>query len=353
MIPHPFRFLALALILAGALAACGAGDPVERTPGRAALTQTPAAQTAVIAVERAVVFPQPDRNAEPLTYLFEREQVIVRGQTADGTFWRVTVGDQDGWILAAQAERPPDAAPLPILLDTPAAPGAPDADRTALPTLAASPSAAAAARSTRTPEHTPTFTAFPPPDAAATTGTPGEPLTPTARAVWPGTPPPLTLDLPQGWQSAHVLLPFRTLSAIREVPLSLYEGALPGGASGHLYLFWGFPNVTSPSGEINLWTDALQILRGSLVDQSCNLGIDLEPKLYTVGAHQATGSLFSAVDCEGEPDTAGYFAALQVEGGNYAFFFAVEPPSAFADQLPTLQAILDSVRFEASAGSAP
>jgi hypothetical protein len=75
--------------------------------------------------------------------------------------------------------------------------------------------------------------------------------------------------------------------------------------------------------------------------------------LDRVGGHEATGTLFSAVDCEGEPDTAGYFAALQVEGGNYAFFFAVEPPGAFADQLPALQAILDSVRFEAAASGIP
>lgn len=81
--------------------------------------------------------------------------------------------------------------------------------------------------------------------------------------------------------------------------------------------------------------------------------IDLEQKTYRVGGHEAIGTLFSAVDCEGEPDTAGYFAALQVDGGNYAFFFAVEPPGAFADQFPALQAVLDSVRFEPAPDGAP
>ena len=327
------------------------------TPSLAAEDQhASSGQTAVIAVERAVVFPRPNRNAPPLTYLFEREQVPVRGQSADGVFWLVAVGEGEGWILAAQADRGNDA-PLPVVAlaasDT-ATPPLATLTRTPAPTT--TPAASATPRSTAAPRTAPptlTITPFPPPTSAALDLPEGAGATSTPRPIWPGTPPPLTLDLPAGWQAAHVLLPFQTPASIREVPMSLYEGTLPGGATGHLFLFWGFPNVTSPTGEISLWTDALQILRGSLVDQSCNLGIDLEPKTYRVGGHEATGTLFSAVDCEGEPDTAGYFAALQVEGGNYAFFFAVEPPGAFADQLPALQAILDSVRFEAAASGIP
>lgn len=342
--------IAAVVIAVAALAGCSATEPV----GRAAASPTPSltgdarqassAQTAVIAVERAVVFPRPDRNAPPLTYLFEREQVPVRGQSADGVFWLVAVGEGEGWILAAQADRVDDA-PLPVIdLAAPEATATPPATSTRTPAPTPSPAASTTPRAV-----TATITPFPPPTSAALDAPEGAGATPTPRSIWPGAPPPLTLELPAGWQSAHVLLPFQTPASIREVPLSLYEGALPGGASGHLFLFWGFPNITSPTGEISLWTDALQILRGSLVDQSCNLGIDLEPKTYPVGGHEAVGTLFSAVDCEGEPDTAGYFAALQVEGGNYAFFFAIEPPGAFADQLPTLQAILDSVRFEAAA----
>lgn len=331
------------------LAACGKDEPPDST------TPAPSGSpSAVIAVERAVVFPRPDRSAPPLTYLFEREQVTVRGQSVDGVFWLVAVGAGEGWILAAQADRIDDA-PLPVIeLIAPDATSTPPATLTRTPAPTPTQAKSATPRMAATPRTTPptlTITPFPPPTSAALDVPEGIGATSTPRSIWPGTPPPLTLELPAGWQAAHVLLPFQTPASLREVPMSLYEGALPGGATGHLFLFWGFPNVTSPTGEISLWTDALQLLRGSLVDQSCNLGIDLAPKTYRVGGHEAAGTLFSAVDCAGEPDTAGYFAALQVEGGNYAFFFAVEPPGAFADQLPTLQAILDSVRFEAAGGA--
>jgi len=345
---YPSRRLAIfagLIALTLLLAACGKDEPPDSTA-----TAPSGPPSAVIAVERAVVFPWPDRNAPPLTYLFEREQVTVRGQSADGAFWLVAVGAGEGWILAAQADRIDDA-PLPVIeLNAPDATSTPPATLTRTPALTSTSTPAKSATPRATPP-TLTITPFPPPTSAALNVPEGVGATSTPRSIWPGTPPPLTLELPAGWQAAHVLLPFQTPASLREVPMSLYEGALPGGATGHLFLFWGFPNVTSPTGEISLWTDALQLLRGSLVDQSCNLGIDLTPKMYRVGGHEAAGTLFSAVDCAGEPDTAGYFAALQVEGGNYAFFFAVEPPGAFADQLPTLQAILDSVRFEAAGGA--
>ena len=350
MCPTNFRFRARAAALVALtllLAACGEDAPPDPTATEPALSGP---LSAVIAVERAMVFPQPDRSAEPLTYLFEREQVPVRGQSADGAFWSVTVDGREGWILAAQADLSGDSAALVViepdqlsttatLTGEPSPEATPNVSPTAAPTQPRPTlTPAEPTRAPVTPTVRPTSAAIEPPDAA----------TPTEAKIFPGTPPPLTLDLPPGWQAAHILLPFRTPVTVSEVPMSLYEGALPGGASGHLFLFWGFPNVTGPSGEIDLWTDALQILRGSLVDPSCNLGIDLAPKPYMVGGHEAVGTLFSAVDCEGEPDTAGFFAALQIEGGNYAFFFAVEPPGAFADQFPALRAVLESVRFEAA-----
>ena len=337
------------------LAACGENaspDPTEAAPS--------GPPSAVIAVERAIVFPQPDRSAEPLTYLFEREQVPVHGRSADGAFLAVTVDGREGWILAAQADLAGDPAALEVIEpDEVAAASTPTVE----PSPGVTPEATSEATPDASPTAPPTATRTPRPTLTPEDATPA-PLTPTARPtsaaieppkaatptqarIFPGTPPPLTLELPAGWQSAHILLPFRTPMSVSEVPMSLYEGTMPGGASGHLFLFWGFQNVTGPSGEIDLWTDALQILRGSLIDPSCNLGIDLEPKTYTVGGHEAVGTLFSAVDCEGEPDTAGFFAALRIEGGNYAFFFTVEPPGAFADQFPALREVLTSVRFEA------
>jgi len=350
-----FRAVTAALIsLALLFTACGENEPPEQgiaspTAISAAPSSTP---RAVIAVERAQVFAQPDRNADPLTFLFEREQVPLRGQSADGTFWAVTVDGQEGWILAAQAELSGEPAQLevidPAAGSTSATPSPEPTSTAATAAPVTTPTEPVTPRPSRTPtEPAPTSTARPTSAAIV----PDDAATPTEARIFPGTPPPLSLDLPAGWEAAHILLPFRTPVSVSEVPLSLYEGPLSGGATGHLYLFWGFPNVTGPSGEIDLWTDALQILRGSLVDQSCNLGIDLDPKTYQVGAHEAVGSLFSAVECEGEPDTAGFFAALQVEGGNYAFFFAVEPPGAFADQFPALRAALESVRFTPGGGA--
>ena len=146
-------------------------------------------------------------------------------------------------------------------------------------------------------------------------GTPDPNAIPTGPAIKGGEPPPLTITLPEGWKAVHILVPFRSVNSIRDVPLSIYTGPLPGGVTGYIYLFWGFPNVVTPGGELNLWADGLQILRGALVDQSCNLGIDRTQHLYRVGGREAVGTTYTAVACEGETDTAGYPDYGAIVGG--------------------------------------
>ncbi|RPJ01560.1 MAG: hypothetical protein EHM39_03115 [Chloroflexi bacterium] len=349
------------LVLVLILAACG-GDKKDKEQSE---SQSGVVE-AIIAVERAAVFPIPDRNAAPITYLYERERIPIAGQSADGAYLLVTVEQSIGWILRAQVDisgsldtvavvdgetlgATPSATVPEVALVTAAPSTTPDQSPT--PTDV-SPLPAQTAVPTRTP--LPTLTPTNPgevvdPNVPVQTGTADANAAATSAAIRPGSPPPLTITLPKGWQSIDLIVPFRTVNAIRDVPLTIYNGPLPSadGASvnGYIYLFWGFPNVTSPTGEFNLWADGLQILRGSLVSESCNLGINQEQQTFYVGGQKAVGTYYTAVSCDGETDTAGWFAALRMYGGSYAFFTAVEPLDTLPEQSPNIQAILDSVVF--------
>jgi hypothetical protein len=58
------------------------------------------------------------------------------------------------------------------------------------------------------------------------------------------------------------------------------------------------------------------------------------------------GAFYQASECKEESDTSGWFAALLVDDGTFAFYTAVEPWSALADQRVALQSILDTVVFK-------
>ena len=76
------------------------------------------------------------------------------------------------------------------------------------------------------------------------------------------------------------------------------------------------------------------------------MGTDLV-RSFTVGSHDdATGTYFQALGCQGEPDTAGWFAGLTEQGGNYVFYAYVEPLEQYNAAIPALQAILDSATFD-------
>ena len=85
-------------------------------------------------------------------------------------------------------------------------------------------------------------------------------------------------------------------------------------------------------------------------DASCNIGTAPQ-RDYTVGGLPAIGTSFSAVDCPFEqPDTRGWFASLNVDTLNFAFYAYVDPiqpPGSFA--LDEIQTIVDSVVFDVEA----
>jgi hypothetical protein len=298
-------------------------------------TPTPSPVEAVIAVERAVVFPTPDRNAEPLTYLYERERVPLIGQSPDGVFLLVVVDHQQGWILRAQADVSGDIATVPVTgsLQPPT------------PTITSFPVASA------TPVIVPTRTLLPSPTPALDATLPPDvisPITPEAQApvMLPGVSPPLEITLPDGWQTVDLVVPLRTFdNEMHDVPLTIYFGTLDGDVNAFIYLYWGFPNAVDwVTGEYNLWADGVQILRGSLVGDTCNLGV-YDQQTFMVGGLEGVGAYYQAAECQGEDDTAGWFTTVRVYNGSFAFYVAVEPWDARSTQRDNLQAILDSVKF--------
>jgi hypothetical protein len=141
-----------------------------------------------------------------------------------------------------------------------------------------------------------------------------------------------------------MLVPFSSYGEARELPLTIYAGPLAEDVRGIIYLFWDFPNVVSASGELNLWADGVQLLRGSLIGDACNLGV-YDQKTLTVGGQSGVGAFYQADECEGQANAAGWFVTVRVGSTSFAFFVAVEPLEAMPDQVMAMQAILDTVRF--------
>ena len=291
---------------------------------------------AVIAVERAVVFPTPDRNAEPLTYLYERERAPVIGQSPDGVFLLVVVDDQQGWILRAQADISGDIATVPVTGSL----QPPTPTNTLFPIASATP--VIMPTRTQVPTDTPTPEATLAPDSTLPAATPQA----QAPVMLPGVPPPLEITLPDGWETVDLTVPLRTFdNETHDVPMTIYFGPLDNNVNAFIYLYWGFPNTVDwVTGEYNLWADGVQILRGSLVGDTCNLGV-YDQQTFMVGGQEGVGAYYQAADCQGENDTAGWFATVRVNSGTFAFYVAVEPWDARTAQRDNLQAILDSVTF--------
>ncbi len=357
---------AVTFVLCALTAVVAAGGVWHRVGADPVIQSTPpAAAQAVIVVDRAIVFPAPDRMAAPLSYLYERERTPVFGQTADGVWLLTQVEGVQGWILRAQVELEGDPAQIPVVTGSGVVPGiiAPTLTFTPFPTRPGG-AAVTGAPPTRTPLPTRTpapLVVFTPtmrpsatatPAASAMTPTPGSeslPL-PTLAAempVLPGDPPPISITLPEGWNSIDIVVPYRTFDndTVRDVPLTIYFGTLPDGSRGFIYLYWGFPNTVSlATGEYNLWADGAQILRFSLVGSDCNLGV-YDQRTFPVGDQEGVGAFYQAADCPDEPDTAGWFSVMRMYDGGFAFFVAVEPPEALTTQRDFIQQVLDTVEF--------
>ena len=335
----------IAILRAGLIVVClsliGTGTIYAMPPYQ---DPTPSLVNAVVAVERAIVFPQPDRNADALTYLYQRERVLVHGQSPDGLFLFVPVGNLWGWVLAAQVDIEGDLAAVPVITES---------EPVATPTMTITPFQASPAPTmgdtfpTRTPLPTQTPTVVVPdsgsvPDPVVTPTGEGE----DAMPLLPGVPPPIDITIPEDWQAAHVVVPYRTFDGqFYDAPLSIYFGQLAPGVNGFIYLYWGFPNtVDYITLEPNFWADGVQILRGSLFGETCNLGV-YDQQTFEVGGVEGVGAPYQAAECDDEKDTAGWFSVMQVRDGTFAFYVAVEPWDARADYGPILQTMLDSVVF--------
>lgn len=190
---------------------------------------------------------------------------------------------------------------------------------------------------TPSPSPSPTFT----PDLSATPSATSTP--PTIREA---EPPLLTLDLPPGWEELHLLVPIESAYAEGDIIMSVYEGPLAEGSIGHIWILWRFFRVLPSDDDLSLFPEGLLYLR-SLLFSDCNIGVFPENRMnYSIGGQEAVGTIFSAVDCsDGSADVAGWFATLNYEGENYAFYMAVEPAEAYQDARNTLRDLIQTVRF--------
>lgn len=215
----------------------------------------------------------------------------------------------------------------------------------AAPTPTLTPSPVASATPFVRPTRPTPFTATP------TSPTTPMPTVPTAVPVDPllglEVPPPFDIDLPEGWGFVYDALLSNVVGSYDMVLLALYQGPVTGG-TGTIAVLWNFVSVTSMAegGQPNMWVDGLRLLRQHVVEQACNIGTDVQ-RDYTIGGRQAVGTQFSAIDCpEDLPDTAGWFAGLQVENTGFIFYAFTEPIEAIDGSARSeLQAILDSVAF--------
>lgn len=200
------------------------------------------------------------------------------------------------------------------------------------------------------PNVTPSPTLTPPPTSNIPTNTPTLRPTATLAAVQPINPPPLTIDIPDGWEQGHFRVPVRNQFVESTVNLSIYEGALPNGMTGRIWLLWHFPSYLPLNPEnLDLWPDSTMYLR-SFLFQGCNIGLNVEGrKAYRVGGQDAFGSTFQAVDCQNDtPDTAGWFMALQYGDENFSFYMGVEPARRVTEGIPYLQGIVNTIQFTES-----
>ncbi len=171
-------------------------------------------------------------------------------------------------------------------------------------------------------------------------------------------PPPINISVPEGWLSGTDALLLADLDGrLRSIPVAIYTGPVTGG-TGYIVLFWGFPNL-APIGAENsdmdylMWTEGLRLFRMAVVEDDCNPGTDLQ-NTFPVGDRMGSGTRFAIVDCPTTPDASGWFTALQVQGGNFAFYNFIEPAGdinspqvidEMAIGYTDLQAILNTVQF--------
>jgi protein-disulfide isomerase len=166
-----------------------------------------------------------------------------------------------------------------------------------------------------------------------------------------GAPPPLEIDLPEGWGRAYSTIVLQDIDAVRNVPFAIYQGAVTGG-TGTIIVLWAFPNLMPAGNPLlqgtpvapDLYLDGTRLLRLAVIEERCNIGTDLRRE-YSIGGLTALGTSFAAVMCPEQPDTRGWFAGLQQFNLNFLFYVYTDPITAMDAAQSELQAILDTVRF--------
>jgi hypothetical protein len=227
--------------------------------------------------------------------------------------------------------------------------------------LLSAPQALRAQNATRTP--LPSLTPSPTSPLLAETPTPLSTATSTPSLLRQGVPPPLTVDVPSDWRAGYQVVPVRVALEAYPMNVAVYRGALREGGIGTLIVLWGFPSIAPPPtippllgtpteppdllGDFvsrALYADGLRLLQGAVIDITCNVGTTGRTPLSVAGM-ASIGTYFSATQCQGEPDTAGWFVGARFNDRNYLFYVYVEPVEAYNAARAQLQEILDSVRF--------
>jgi hypothetical protein len=196
------------------------------------------------------------------------------------------------------------------------------------------------------------------------------PPQPTVPLVSQGGPPPLTIQLPPNWKSTYRVVAISDQLAQLTMNEADYVGPI-GAATGTIVVLWGFPSLGPPPTLANpdtvltqtvdpnapgvdaqlLWADGLRLLQGSVVGITCNVG-QYGQRTFTIGGKPGVGAYFQVVQCQGEPDTAGWFVGMRQNGRSLLFYMFVDPITAYNDARKDLQAILDTVVFAPPAAGA-
>lgn len=332
------------------------------------LTPVPETVQATVRSVEALIYPQPDATLAEVMRLPQGETADIIGRMVDesGTDTFFFLGRNRtplGWVQAVDVTVSGDISTVATVADalSSALPTevsnliTPEATSTTAPLTEASPTPGptlmftATVTSTSTPAVTADLAST---SQAAPTATdfPVDPSVPTMTPApfQRGEAPPLQITLPDGWEAAHALVNLNTAYIQGNLPVSLYTGPLENGATGTIWLIWGYPNVTDPiSQQINPYADGVQLLRGLVVDaENCTMGLGSERRQYKIGGLDAVGTIYSASPCLDGSDVAGFFAAMHLYGMNFAFFVEVEPVAQVGPGLREMQTILDSVQFD-------
>lgn len=262
-----------------------------------------------------------------------------------------------------------------VLISAPRLSAAQNPTRTPLPSLTPSdtPSLSlptGAAVTVAPPVSTPTPAVSPTSPLLVVTATATPPSGSPAPRTAPGNAPPIQFDLPAGWQFAYRVVPVRVALESYAMNVAIYRGPLPNSI-GTVIILWGFPSlappptfppapgtptaIPQPGGDFvsrMLWADGLRLLQGTVLDITCNVGTAGE-QAFTIGGIPAVGTYFNVTGCQGEPDTAGWFAGVNQYGRNFLFYAYIEPIESYNSARPDMQRLLDTIRFTAPTTPTP